>query len=104
MTRKAAPRHPIASVLGPLRADLAIAALEAGVQLRRLGADAWHVTSSQPGREGYAVRRDPGDLFYICDCPAGQHARACRHVALVQLVEATGAVEPIAPAVPAAGY
>jgi hypothetical protein len=95
------PEEPIQCVLGPLRMDLATRAIEAGCQVLRVDARAWHVTSSEPERVGYLVTRDPADLHYVCECEAGQNDLDCKHAALVLLLEATGAVIPILPPLPA---
>lgn len=90
----------IQTVFGPLRLDLAVLGLEGGCQLTALSPHAWGVSSSTPGHPRHLVTRDPGDLFYRCDCEAGSHDRECRHTALVLLVEATGAVPAIHPGTP----
>jgi hypothetical protein len=104
MNRKHAPQAPIATVLGPLRADLALAALEAGVQVQRVDAYCWSVSSSAASRQGYHVTRTADDLGYACTCQAAANDLECRHAALVMMVEATGAVEAIRPPVPGRGY
>ena len=103
MPRKHAPQPPIPTVLGLCRADLALAAVEAGVQMRRVDHYCWAVTSSHHGSE-YRVTRDPDDLHLLCSCQAASHGIDCRHAALALLVEASGAVEAILPAPPERGY
>lgn len=66
-------------------------ALASGCQARRLGAVAWHVTSSDPIHRGpYLVLGEAGDLR--CTCRAGSCHQNCRHVALIQVLLASGAV------------
>ena len=63
-------------------------ALNQGIKARRVSPRCWMVTSSDGQRE-YEVCPDGA---IRCQCPAGTHNRPCKHLALVEVLAASGAV------------
>lgn len=65
-----------------------------GITATRLGRVTWRVTGSRGGTYEVVYGGEGG--LQICDCPAGRHERPCKHLALVKVLERSGAV-PIPP-------